>query len=206
MGKLIDLTGKKFGKLTVIKRAPNKNKEVYWDCYCDCGNNTIKKGKSLKNGDTKSCGCLKGNHKITHGMTGTVYHKLWKNIKNRCFNKNSPDYYLYGERGISLYDDWINNFKNFYDYLIENLGERPDDYSLDRMDCDKNYEPGNLRWADNNTQARNQRNNQIQNINEANEIRRLFKNKKHNRQELATKFNCSINVIRQIINNETWNS
>lgn len=104
MSKFQDLTGKKFGKLTVISRAtdyikPNGHKIIQWDCLCECGNKTIVRGEYLKSGHTKSCGCDKSiSHSITHGQTNTRLYKIWISIKERCYNPMRNNYYLYGER------------------------------------------------------------------------------------------------------------
>jgi len=168
MSKLKDLTGQKFGRLTVIERVENKGRYVAWKCRCDCGNEVIVRGDVLKCGRTKSCGCLHNeaavvnvvkNHK--HKKSGKKIYKIWQNMKKRCFNTNSNDYQRYGGRGITVYDEWIHNFQAFYDYVsqLPHFGEKG--YSLDRIDNNGNYEPDNVRWADAKTQCRNRRSNCI---------------------------------------------
>lgn len=160
--KLINLTGQKFGKLTVIEYAgSNSSHNALWLCLCDCGNRIIANGKLLKNGNTSSCGCIRRfrpQKKRTHGMTNTPIYKTWIGIKNRCFNPNSTYYTDYGGRGITMFPAWVHNFQAFYNYVsqLPHFGE--EDYTLDRIDNDCNYEPGNLRWADSKTQSRNRRN------------------------------------------------
>lgn len=164
MGKFIDLTGQKFGRLTVLERVENKGKRTYWKCLCDCGNETIVWADNLRRGLQKSCGCLyaekiaKGIHK-THGMRHTRNYKIWVKMKERCTNPNSINYHNYGGRGITMYPEWIDNFQAFYDYVskLEHFGE--EGYSLDRIDNNGDYCPDNLRWADVKTQARNKRSN-----------------------------------------------
>ena len=156
-----DLTGKIFGKLTVLERVKNKGEKVCWRCRCKCGNTCIVQGNSLKNGDTQSCGCLR--HKSppnkTHGMKGTNVYGVWSSIKTRCFNPKRKAYKNYGGRGITMYPAWVNDFQAFYNYVsqLPHFGE--EGYTLDRIDNDGNYEPNNLRWTDRKTQARNRRNN-----------------------------------------------
>ena len=159
---LQDLTGLKFGRLTVIERAPSKGKDTRWRCKCDCGNEVVVRGNDLKRGATQSCGCLHrgGNHK-THGMTNTNIYRTWKGIKDRCFKPNSTSYKNYGGRGITMFPAWIEDFQAFYDYVskLPHFGEVG--YSLDRINNDGDYEPGNVRWADQKTQNRNTRRNHI---------------------------------------------
>lgn len=164
MPQFIDLTGKKFGRLTVIERAENHNKHTYWRCLCDCGNETVVRADCLQNGISQSCGCLQKEiskslkPRLTHGKRHTVIYAKYTSIKTRCFNKNAENYPRYGGRGITIYPEWIHDFQAFYDYVsqLEHYGE--EGYALDRINNDCNYEPGNLRFADNKTQARNKRN------------------------------------------------
>lgn len=162
---LKDLTGMKFGRLTVIERAENRNTKVYWVCKCDCGNEVIVTGANLLRGHTQSCGCLvkeknSGIH-IKHGMRTSKIYNVWIGIKNRCLNSSEPVYKRYGGRGITIYPAWIDDFQAFYEYVskLENFGE--EGYSLDRIDNNGNYEPNNLRWTDKKTQSRNRHNNRF---------------------------------------------
>ena len=158
-----DLTGQKFGRLTVIERAPNKFKKTMWRCRCDCKKEIITRSDSLLNGRTKSCGCLQkenaNGHTPTHGMSKATIYRKYVSIKNRCLNLKAENFPRYGGRGIKIYPEWIDNFQSFYDYVsaLPHFGEKG--YSLDRIDNNGNYEPNNLRWADRKTQGRNKRNN-----------------------------------------------
>ena len=148
MSKILDLTGKKFGRLTPIKRVllEGKNTKV-WLCKCDCGNTTYLRTSSLTGHNTKSCGCLRGNY-VRHGMSGTRINKIYRNMKSRCYNPNASKYYLYGGKGIKICDEWLDKesgFINFYNWSIKN-GYR-DNLTIDRIDSDKNYEPSNCRWV-----------------------------------------------------------
>ena len=156
MSALKDLTGQRFGRLTVIERAENKGEEACWKCRCDCNNEVFVRGSSLRKGTTKSCGCLVEKNRIKHGMRHTPIYNTWCHIKARCLNSSNNDYKYYGGRGITMYPEWINNFQAFYDYVskLEHYGEKG--YTLDRIDNNGNYEPNNLRWADKKTQRRNQ--------------------------------------------------
>lgn len=155
-GKLKDLAGLKFGRLTVLERADNKGRYTVWRCRCDCGNVCVVTGNSLKSGRTKSCGCLHGQK---HGMADTDIYNTWISIKQRCFNPKTPNYNRYGGRGITICDEWKDDFQAFYDYVSKLPHFDEKGYSLDRIDNNKGYEPDNIHWADAKTQARNTRRN-----------------------------------------------
>lgn len=161
MSKFIDLTGQRFNRLTVIERAGSKNGFAAWKCLCECGNITVVRSSHLKSGHIKSCGCLNRERITKHGMQGTPIYRVWHGIKARCLNPNDLAYKNYGGRGISMFPAWVEDIKAFCEYVsrLEHFNE--DDYSLDRIDDNGNYEPGNLRWADIGTQNRNKRNNVI---------------------------------------------
>ena len=160
--KVIDLTGQKFGRLTVISRAENdKNKHPRWLCRCDCGNTCVVLGENLRSGHTRSCGCWSRERSTTHGMKGTPIYKKWRGIKDRCFNPNNKQFKDYGGRGIYMFPEWIDDFQKFYEYVskLPHFGE--EGYTLDRIDNNGNYEPDNLRFTDRKTQSRNTRRNII---------------------------------------------
>lgn len=159
---LIDLTGKKFGYWEVIKRAPNdKNNQSRWFCRCKCGTEKIVQGNDLRRGKSTSCGCYRTNlmrEKFkTHNLTKTRLYRIWGAIKKRCYNKNAYYYHSYGGRGISVCDEWKNNFLSFYQWATTN-GYK-DTLTIDRMNNNGNYEPNNCRWVTNKEQQRNKRNN-----------------------------------------------
>lgn len=162
MGKFIDLTGQRFGRLEVIAQADNNEAGLTcWVCKCDCGNTKIICGKSLRKGHSKSCGCWKKELLTevkpakTHGLYGTRLSRIWRNMKNRCYNPNDPNYKFYGSRGITVCAEWLNDFQAFYDWAISH-GYR-DDLSIDRIDNDKGYSPDNCRWVTMKVQATNRR-------------------------------------------------
>lgn len=162
MGAYKDLSGKRFGKLTVLHESEERaNGCIQWVCQCDCGEITVKKGILLTQGNTKSCGCIKQpsskrfsdkyGENAKYGFAKKEY-SAWLDVKRRCYNKNTASYPLYGGRGIVMDDEWKYDFLSFYEYV----GPKPsDDYSLDRIDSNKNYEPGNVRWATREEQSRN---------------------------------------------------
>lgn len=160
MGKCIDLTGQKFGRLTVIKRVENKNNQSYWLCKCECGTYKIIYSGHLKRGKIKSCGCLikeNGKNLFKHGLSHTKLHYIWWAMKQRCYDKNNKRYNCYGGKGIIICEDWKNDFKQFYNWSMNNGYQ--ENLSIDRINVNGNYEPDNCRWADAITQANNKTNN-----------------------------------------------
>ena len=161
MAKFIDLTGQRFGRLTVIERAKNtKNNKAQWLCECDCGNKKVVSAANLKNGGTISCGCRSKEAKfIKHGKSNDRLYKRWTAIKRRCYDKRCVNYKNYGGRGIKVCDEWLNSFQSFYDWSVAN--GFADSLTLDRIDVNGNYEPNNCRWVTIEVQSNNRRNNHL---------------------------------------------
>ena len=134
----MNLIGKKFSKLTVIDKS---KKKYHWICECECGNIKDKQYK-LTSFRTKSCGCLrKGNIKHSYSLSPT--YKSWQSMKTRCLNSNNDNWKYYGGRGITICERWLESFENF----LADMGERPKDTTLDRINSEGNYEPSNCKWS-----------------------------------------------------------
>lgn len=159
-----NMIGRKIGRLTVLNRVENnKHGAKMFYCLCDCGNNSIANSSALTSGGKKSCGCLRkeqarinGKATAKHNKYGSKEYWSWCSIKKRCNNQSSPSYYRYGGRGISICNEWNDSFISFY----EHVGDAPHkSSSIDRIDNDGNYEPGNVRWTTAKVQANNRSSN-----------------------------------------------
>jgi hypothetical protein len=171
--KLIDLTGKQFGRLTVVTlHGRDAHRISTWLCRCECGNSSVVSASRMKRGRTKSCGCLMrevaranlrgNNHGLTHGhsrlhkQTGKRGHTpeyiTWRGMLQRCNNPSAANFQRYGGRGISVCERW-ESFENF----LADMGPRPPAHTIDRIDVNGHYESGNVRWATAKEQTRNRR-------------------------------------------------
>lgn len=172
--KIIDLTGQRFGRLTVTRREGSDpvSQQKLWLCACDCGGTALRTGNVLKRGGQSSCGCVmsdlkRGNsYSKKHGHAGpsgtrSGEYVSWSSMIQRCTNPKNRSFKNYGGRGVTVCSEWLASFDQF----LADMGSRPDGYSLDRIKSDKGYEPTNCRWASEETQQNNRRNNRVLTVN-----------------------------------------
>lgn len=203
-----DWIGKKFGKLTVLgKHSIDNRRKTRIKCLCDCNKICVVEISCLNSGHTQSCGCLHHewvmDYNTTHGMTNNRFYNTWKNIKNRCLNEDDVQYHSYGERGIQIHPEWIDTPNNFIDYISQLENSNKSNYSLDRINNNGNYEPGNLRWATSSTQGRNRRTTKLD-INKVKKIKDLISSGEMLDKDIAELFNVSKTSINNIRHKKTW--
>ena len=164
-----DLTGKTFGRLTVVKRAPSLiepsgRKRTMFECVCSCGNSCIVAATSLKSGASKSCGCIKSERNKSyftkHGFCKERLYRLWNDIKKRCYNPNYKQFKDYGGRGIIMCNEWLSDYMAFRNWALSN-GYDPNakfgECTIDRIDVNGNYQPDNCRFVSMKIQNSNKR-------------------------------------------------
>lgn len=161
MGKpRLNLVGYRFGKLSVIARVEPPIGRTKFVCNCDCGNQTIANGEDIKSGNTTSCGCVKKvigyTSNLKHGGASGKFsgaYRSWRSMKQRCKDPNSRGWREYGAVGVTVCDRWLESFENFY----ADMGDRPEGYSLERINVFDGYYPANCKWIPLKDQIKNQR-------------------------------------------------
>jgi hypothetical protein len=190
--KRISLLGQRFGKLIVISKTDKRlDGHICWLCKCDCGNEKILNGRNLRNGNTTSCGCYRNSEIkkrfITHGESAngkwSNEYNCWHHIKSRCINVNNKNYKHYGGRGITICDEWINDFSSF----LKDMGRKPTlKHSIERIDNNKGYCKENCRWATQREQCNNRRDNK----------KTVFDNKEYTISQLGEKLGIRSDRLR----------
>lgn len=198
MRKIKDLTGQKFGKLTVIEFEGKRKNLILWKCKCDCGKETIAYAGNLRTGHTTSCGCFKfASRNKKHGLKRTRLYSIWSNIKTRCYSEDNTDYVRYGGRGIKMCDEWKNDFMAFNEWAYQNGYDESaprGQCTIDRIDVNGDYSPENCRWVDIEQQQNNRRDNVLIEYN--GEIKTLA--------QWSKILNLSYEMIRQRIQLYGW--
>jgi len=198
-----DLTGKRFGKLTVLQFDESSfGKGRKWLCQCDCGNTKIIRAANLINGSTVSCGCERGKaskHGECRNGTETHLYRVWGRMKERCYNQKREGYHRYGGRGIKVCDEWLNDFEVFKTWALANGYKRH--LQIDRKDSNGNYEPGNCRFVTGTDNTRNQEQVKLT-VEKVREIKRKLRSQSCN--ELALQCGVSAATIRAIKRGDRW--
>lgn len=193
----VDMTGKRFGRYTVIKRVENdKHGNAVWLCRCDCGNEKNVVGRSLRSGVVVSCGCYHKDdirvRETTHNESKTRLFHIWQKMKSRCYNAKNKFYSYYGGRGISVCDEWKDDYSAFSAWSKSNGYD--DTLTIDRIDHDGNYCPQNCRWVSRKVQQNNTRYTHLFTIN----------GETHSIAEWCRIYNVPHERVRQRVVNKGW--
>ena len=197
MGKVMNLTGQRFGDLVVLKIVgKTKHRNYRWLCQCDCGNVTVSSAGNLKTRHVLSCGC----RRTPHGFFGTRLYSIWAGMKSRCCNPKSPNYKDYGGRGISICKEWLE-FIPFKVWALSNGYEK--EITIDRIENDGNYEPNNCRWVSTTINNQNRRNTRLS-AKKVILIRFLLERSRLEQKQIGSFFGVNQNVISQVKNKKLW--
>lgn len=160
MSARLQLEGQRFGRWTAVSMVGRQGSNALWLCRCECGSERLVSTLNLRSGRSRSCGCLRDEisaiSHLKHGGSYSSEYQAWLKAKRRCFDPKDISYRNYGGRGIYMCDEWCADFGSF----VRDVGPKPSPvHSLDRIDNDRGYEPGNCRWATRSEQSRNTRRN-----------------------------------------------
>jgi hypothetical protein len=196
--KVNDITGSVFARLSVLRRSVNNSQgRSSWLCRCDCGKEITVLGTHLISGNTKSCGCLKRGPMAD--CRYTAEYIAWRDAIQRCYNPKIKRYKDYGGRGIRMCNEWRDDFRSF----LSHIGKKPvKSLTLDRIDTNGDYEPGNVRWATKATQSRNRRCNKLD-IDKARAIRERYANGE-SYGCIADAYGVSLGTIYEVVQHKTW--
>ena len=204
MSRHIDLTGMRFGRLVALKKVGNHKttKAAMWRCKCDCGKEKIINSQCLRKGKTLSCGCLYAERTFenskTHGMHKTRTYRIWAGMLERCRNPNRKEWKDYRGRGIRVCKRW-QKFENF----LEDMGIRPEECEIDRIENDSDYFMINCRWVTKIKNIRNSRKTKL-NVSKVKSIKKLLQSTALTYKEIAGFFNVTKHAIADIATNRTW--
>lgn len=212
---MIDLIGCVFGRLTVIEVVKVKGQEKRLRCTCECGSEVLALAYNVKNGNTRSCGCMArearsargkavgaelGRMNRKHGQSTTATYASWRDAKARCYNPNVHSYPHYGGRGIGMCERWRNSFEAF----LEDMGQKPDGLTLERENNDRDYEPGNCVWATRRDQSQNRPAFNRLNRKTAADVRRRLR-AGESVEALAAEFGAARSTIQNVGDGKSWN-
>jgi hypothetical protein len=193
MTNFIDLSGRRFGRLTVLRRTKLQCGKIFWECRCDCSSVTEVSGSNLRTGHIASCGCIRRKH----GLSGTPTHSSWCNMMDRCYCETHHAFEDYGGRGITVCERWRESFLNF----LADMGERPDGRTLGRKENDEGYSKENCNWETAKQQGRNTRTTKLTEEKAA-EIRAIGRSV--SQDVLADHYGVSLTAISHVLSGTTW--
>lgn len=201
MRKVINIKGKRFGRLIAIRPNGKRGTRIAWLCKCDCGNTTTVDGGSLRNEDTKSCGCLsreKSKSRAVHGLSKHPIYYAYYDMLKRCYNPDADGYKYYGGRGIQV------KYRNFIHFRDEMISTWKAGLTIDRIDVNGDYKPGNCRWVTMEVQQQNKRNNKLTPASVIG-IRQLRKDEPRlTQRKIAEIFGVSEKRVSVVLRNLAW--
>jgi hypothetical protein len=207
-GKPFDLVGQKIGRLTVLSKASRgRGSGVYWECRCECGALVNVRAHSLTSGHTKSCGCLNKDIITKHGQCrngkDSKLYVIWRAMCNRCYRGDDISYPNYGARGITVCEEWQDDFFAFETWALA-AGFRPG-LHIDRVDLNSGYGPENCRWATQHENNQNRRTTKLSPV-KVKAIRLVHRAKIMTSKEIAAFFNICVSTVNYTVNCKRWSN